>query len=288
MNDRIDDIARQSAARLRISVDALVEQQPARRMRRSAAGPRLAVTIAILTLAASFVGTQGPEERVDVGNSSVKSMDRTVRTGDPQPTAHGAPGAVSGPDAETPISPAGAEPSTGDAAEPGSPPAAPAAPKLGRDAQFEPSSEESSWPDTATCATRAVGEPTPEWCGSGDTDGWGTGGHPIKATLCRDAQAGGGVLNFPSRLEADFVVFAADGREVWRWSKTRELSGPAHRKDVRAGSCLTWGIQWNEIDQAGRPVPPGTYTSKVAVLADEMNGQWWQSNNDLICCYSPR
>ncbi len=70
-------------------------------------------------------------------------------------------------------------------------------------------------------------------------------------------------------LHPDVVVAREDGTEVWRRSR-HEPPGPATRPvaTLRPGEMRGSGSSWNQRDDGGRPVPPGTY--RIRAEADAM------------------
>jgi hypothetical protein len=59
-------------------------------------------------------------------------------------------------------------------------------------------------------------------------------------------------------LALDVVVTRPDGTEVWRRSRHAALA-PGAERTLRPGEVLATGIAWEQKDDAGARVPPGTY-----------------------------
>jgi hypothetical protein len=76
-------------------------------------------------------------------------------------------------------------------------------------------------------------------------------------------------------ISPDVVVTRGDGSEVWRRSRhephsaspaTSEASASALRPNEMRGS----GYAWNQRDDAGQPVPPGTYRVRAEAAAPKL------------------
>jgi hypothetical protein len=59
-------------------------------------------------------------------------------------------------------------------------------------------------------------------------------------------------------LALDVVVTRPDGAEVWRRSRHGALPAGAQRT-LRPGEVLATGLAWDQRDDEGQRVPPGTY-----------------------------
>ena len=57
----------------------------------------------------------------------------------------------------------------------------------------------------------------------------------------------------------DFIITTADGEEVWNWQcgRIREFSSDGHT--LKPGQKLEFMGEWEQVDNRGEPVPPGTY-----------------------------
>jgi hypothetical protein len=63
----------------------------------------------------------------------------------------------------------------------------------------------------------------------------------------------------PERPSLDVVVTRPDGSEVWRRSRHEELPSAAVPWTIRPGEVIGTGTAWDQRDDDGAPVPPGTY-----------------------------
>jgi hypothetical protein len=68
-------------------------------------------------------------------------------------------------------------------------------------------------------------------------------------------------LEFPTSLRTDFVIQDLQGREVARWSIGRQFTTQGIRLTVQPSATIRVSdeIQWQQLDQNDRPVPPGRY-----------------------------
>jgi hypothetical protein len=109
----------------------------------------------------------------------------------------------------------------------------------------------------------AVGTATAQgWCGYYDGALTGRGGQRVELaeTLCRLPGQGPGTLKVDSGQQAEFVVFDKDNWRKWTWSTGHRFSKRGSTLQVATGTCLRWQVTWNVVDEAGRPLGPGTYT----------------------------
>jgi Intracellular proteinase inhibitor len=66
----------------------------------------------------------------------------------------------------------------------------------------------------------------------------------------------------------DFVVGRIDGKELWRWSKGQVIQDVLELKTLRPGQELVFEADWNQHDDEGRPLPPGTYEVRALLKTD--------------------
>lgn len=66
----------------------------------------------------------------------------------------------------------------------------------------------------------------------------------------------------------DFVVTNQDSMEIWRWlhGKFRQLS--IEFRTLNSGEELEYTAEWQQVDNEGEPVPPGTYWVKGVLNLD--------------------
>ena len=57
----------------------------------------------------------------------------------------------------------------------------------------------------------------------------------------------------------DFVVSTADGGQVWHWKCAKITLLPLDSKTLEPGEGLEFVGEWEQVDNRGEPVPPGTY-----------------------------
>jgi len=120
--------------------------------------------------------------------------------------------------------------------------------------------------------------------GSGFPDGGGPGSSPLAVRLEAPARVPPGQVvrltlklknTGAARLEQPLggrpphdIVVTRDGTEVWRWSKGRVVQDVLELKTLRPGEELAFDAEWDQRDEAGRPVPPGSYVVKGILRTD--------------------
>ena len=57
----------------------------------------------------------------------------------------------------------------------------------------------------------------------------------------------------------DFVVSTPDGEQVWHWKCAKVIEQPLDSKTLEPGEELELTGEWEQVDNRGEPVPPGTY-----------------------------
>lgn len=84
-------------------------------------------------------------------------------------------------------------------------------------------------------------------------------GHPLVVTGTLTNEGGEPVnVGVGESLALDVVVTRPDGSEVWR--RGREAALPAGpERTLRPGEVLATGLAWDQRDDEGQRVPPGTY-----------------------------
>jgi hypothetical protein len=92
----------------------------------------------------------------------------------------------------------------------------------------------------------------------------------LQVDLCASVRRSrAATLEFSTGREHD-VTLLRQGSPLWTWSRAHTFPAGGHTRRLRAGNCLTWVTTWNTRDDAGRLVPPGTYT---VVSSVEVNGE---------------
>ena len=66
-------------------------------------------------------------------------------------------------------------------------------------------------------------------------------------------------LTLGGRPAYDVVVTTPDGQEVWRWSHGEAIQQIIERKPLKPKETLEFAAVWGQRDNAGIPVPAGTY-----------------------------
>ena len=57
----------------------------------------------------------------------------------------------------------------------------------------------------------------------------------------------------------DFVVTTLDGEQVWHWKCSRIILALLGNETLEPGEALEFTGEWEQVDNRGEPVPPGTY-----------------------------
>jgi hypothetical protein len=66
-------------------------------------------------------------------------------------------------------------------------------------------------------------------------------------------------LALSGRPAYDFVVTTPDGREIWRWRHGQATLQILEIKTLNPGEELKGTADWQQVNNAGQPVPPGRY-----------------------------
>jgi hypothetical protein len=84
-------------------------------------------------------------------------------------------------------------------------------------------------------------------------------GHPLVVTGTLTNEGGEPVVvGVGESLALDVVVTRPDGAEVWRRGNHGALPAGSQRT-LRPGEVLATGLTWDQRDDEGQRVPPGTY-----------------------------
>lgn len=108
------------------------------------------------------------------------------------------------------------------------------------------------------------------WCWSAHA----SGSYTFRLKACRGASDTSGILKFTGENEADFRVLR-DGATVWQWSVAHDDPAYVHDVYVDRWQCAVWTTRWHGFDQAGDPVPPGTYRMDALSHATNVATRWW-------------
>lgn len=57
----------------------------------------------------------------------------------------------------------------------------------------------------------------------------------------------------------DFVVSTPDGEQVWHWKCAKVIQQPLDSQTLQPGEEMEFTGEWEQVDNRGEPVPPGTY-----------------------------
>lgn len=79
-------------------------------------------------------------------------------------------------------------------------------------------------------------------------------------------------LNYRTSQRFDFVAFR-EGEEIWRWSDNQAFSRAVTRIILQPGGNQTFNAVWNQRDNRGRLVQPGTVTIRGYNVAREIQNR---------------
>ena len=80
----------------------------------------------------------------------------------------------------------------------------------------------------------------------------------MKLTL-RNVSDGTVNLVLGGRPPYDFEVSTPDGQQVWHWKCGKIINQPLDSKTLEPGEELEFIGEWEQVDNRGESVPPGTY-----------------------------
>lgn len=70
----------------------------------------------------------------------------------------------------------------------------------------------------------------------------------------------------------DFIVATQDGKEVWRWTYGKVFPLIALPLTLQPGEVKEYSEMWDQLDNEGYPIPPGTYFVKGVFSASQLEG----------------
>ena len=73
-------------------------------------------------------------------------------------------------------------------------------------------------------------------------------------------------LTFASSQIYDFWVRDSGGSEVWRWSASRVFAAVITHVAIMPGAMVEYSDSWNQLNDGGAAVPPGTYTIHAGIV----------------------
>jgi hypothetical protein len=105
-----------------------------------------------------------------------------------------------------------------------------------------------------------------DWCTVTDVIAGDSGAVVLRYAVCRSSLTDG-VLQFPTKREADFAVLAEDGTVLWRWSTGQVFAASPSVLSVPDLSCYTWQTTWDRVLDGGRRLAAGTYWIESATAS---------------------
>jgi hypothetical protein len=76
-------------------------------------------------------------------------------------------------------------------------------------------------------------------------------------------------LQFPSARTSDFIVVREGSASiVWKWSADRTFEAVVTELEFAAGETKTITVSWDQTDNNGLPVAPGTYEARGVLIYD--------------------
>jgi hypothetical protein len=86
-------------------------------------------------------------------------------------------------------------------------------------------------------------------------------GEDVRLTLIvSNRGAAPATFNFSNGQKCDFAV-RQDGREIWRWSRSRTFDSKPFSVTLNPGETLNFNGLWPGVDNEGQPASPGDYTA---------------------------
>lgn len=83
-------------------------------------------------------------------------------------------------------------------------------------------------------------------------------------------------LRFDGEAEVAMRLLDGEGRAVWTWRPDRPFATHPHVLDTEVGACWQWDTLWRQVDDDGRPLPPGRYALEVDFLEVDDTGTYLQ------------
>jgi hypothetical protein len=94
-------------------------------------------------------------------------------------------------------------------------------------------------------------------------------GTPVPLTLTLQNTSNRPVaLTLGGRPAYDFVVTQSDGLEVWRWSHGQAIQAILELRTLKPGETVAFAATWGQRDNAGTPIPTGTYQVRGVMNLD--------------------
>ncbi len=97
-------------------------------------------------------------------------------------------------------------------------------------------------------------------------------GEPVRMTLTiENVGTETKQLAFRDGQRYDFIIMDAAGRQVWQWAADKVFIQVLGQEAIDPGQRLVYVEEWDQRDEVGNQVPPGTYTvrgSTVGCLAN--------------------
>ncbi len=98
-------------------------------------------------------------------------------------------------------------------------------------------------------------------------------GEPVRLRLVKINITGAPIsLNYRTSQRFDFVAFR-EGEEIWRWSDNQAFSRAVNRIIIQPGGNQTFNAVWDQRDNTGRLVRPGTATIRGYNVARELQNR---------------
>jgi hypothetical protein len=233
----------------------------------TAASSAALVALGLLVVGSPSTRSDSLEQTANPTASASTSTDPEASATPPpgEPASPGGP--TSGPGTsgtpepeQSPGATSGAEPGGG---EP-EPTVAPPPPADGRPGFREPTDEDADGDALCTGTKQSGGASV---CGYSDDSGpLLRRGSAFTALTgdCIGRQTLPVVYEFAGGQETELLV-ELNGREVFRFSRTVRYLDGAHERRLESGRCIEWSSSWRGVDNAGRPVPAGTYDVTFSV-----------------------
>lgn len=94
-------------------------------------------------------------------------------------------------------------------------------------------------------------------------------GETVRMALrLRNVSDGPVSFSLGGRPPHDFVVSTPDGEQVWHWKCGQIILQPLDSKTLEPGEQLEFAGKWEQVDNRGEPVAPGTYLVRAVLNMD--------------------
>ena len=95
-------------------------------------------------------------------------------------------------------------------------------------------------------------------------------GEPVRLTITVAASETI-TLHYRTTQRYDIVITDSADKEVWRWSKDKAFGEVVEEVTLEQNETLTFNESWDQRDNSGQPVAPGSYTATATSTHCDVN-----------------